>query len=452
MRVEKTSLRRPLTAQLEVTDGCNHMCEHCYNLDSNVINRPNRRVDDSVVLNCADKLIKAGVFSVVVSGGEPLIKKDLTKQIIQKLIDNNIEVHLNTNIVLMDDDFLNFIATKNITVLTSCPSSNPASFTKITRVGKYSLFKQKLLRLIEAKVRVAVNMVVSKTNKHEIWSTAEDLISIGVKAFAATPMGLNVDYPRKDLLLDVEEVKEVIEILISLRERHNIHVDVMEALPKCIFSKEILASDYAFLKRRCQAGRNVISVSCNGDVRPCAHNNDVYGNILLEPIEDIWERMDKWRTNQYVPSDCMGCGYVTRCLGGCRTSSYAYFGKWDSPDIWRQTPLSIVPKKETKLIFKDSDKYIVNKNIVYRKEVEQQYVIYNKEDDRFLMVNESLFSFIRLILDKSTNFECIGDIRNFLCVKEDAEDFQNLMNFLVKNKILRTKTEKLAAEERADQS
>lgn len=162
--------------------------------------------------------------------------------------------------------------------------------------------------------------------------------------------------------------------------------------------------------------------------------------------------MDKWRTNQYVPSDCMGCGYVARCLGGCRTSSYAYYGKWDSPDIWRQTPLSIVPKKETKLIFKDSDKYIVNKNIVYRKEVEQQYVIYNKEDDRFLMVNESLFSFIRLILDKSTNFECIGDIRNFLCVKEDAEDFQNLMNFLVKNKILRIKTEKLAAEERADQS
>ena len=32
MKIEKKYLTAPLTAQLEITDCCNHKCVHCYNL------------------------------------------------------------------------------------------------------------------------------------------------------------------------------------------------------------------------------------------------------------------------------------------------------------------------------------------------------------------------------------------------------------------------------------
>lgn len=435
MRIEKTSLRKPLTAQLEITDQCNHLCEHCYNLDSDVTNRPHRKVDDETVLRCADALIRNEIFSVVVSGGEPLIKKGLTKKVITRFIENNIDVHLNSNIVLIDDDFIDFIAKNNITLLTSCPSSNSESFRKITGQDNYIRFEYNLKKLLSAGIRVAVNMVVTKTNKHEICKTAKDLISLGVRAFAATPMGLNVDYPRKDLLLDISEITEVVDTLVSIHKEFNIHVDIMEALPKCIFSKEVLESDFAFLKRRCQAGRNVISVSCNGDVRPCAHNNDVYGNILQDSIEVIWEKMRKWRENKFVPNKCLGCGYVDRCLGGCRTSAYAYNGEWDAPDFWSRSPLDTLPKKcVDKIHIKESDTYSVNTNIVFRKDGDDLYVVYNKKDDCYLMVNESLFSLIELLLAEGTS--TFGSLMSCLNVSESSKSFQDTMNWLIKNRIL----------------
>ena len=55
MKVEKRYLSLPLTAQLEITDFCNHRCIHCYNLDSTIENRPARKVSDETVLACTQK-------------------------------------------------------------------------------------------------------------------------------------------------------------------------------------------------------------------------------------------------------------------------------------------------------------------------------------------------------------------------------------------------------------
>ena len=437
MKIKKATLKKPLTAQLEITDVCNHRCEHCYNLDSDLRNRPDRKVPDETVIKCAEQLIKSQIFSVVISGGEPLVKKDLTKTVISKFLSNNIEVHLNSNIVLIDDDFIEFLSQNRITLLTSCPSTTASTFNIITRTKNYNIFLNKIKKLLNARVKLSVNMVVSKSNLNEVYSTANDLIELGVRAFAATPMGLNVDYPRKDLLLSIEEVKHLVNILISIEKQFHIHVDIMEALPKCVFGEEILNNDYPFLKRRCQAGRNVISVACNGDVRPCAHNNDVYGNIINEPIELIWERMYDWRANKYIPDSCKNCTYIDRCLGGCRTSSYAYFGDWKAKDIWSMSPLSLPPKyPNNETSFQYDDKISFNKNIVVRKEDESTYVIYNKKDDRYLMVNKELALLIKHILTLKEN-SCMGVIKQLnIKDKKGIDTISEVFKFLIKNRII----------------
>ena len=152
----------PLTAQLEVTDFCNHRCIHCYNLDSEIKNRPVRKVDDDTVLACAQKLIDNQIFSVIVTGGEPLLKKELTKKVIRLLKENNTRVALNSNLTLVDDDFIRFLKEQKVGVLTSCPSGVASSFSRLVGVDNYPVFEGKIKKLFDAGVHFTVNMVVTK--------------------------------------------------------------------------------------------------------------------------------------------------------------------------------------------------------------------------------------------------------------------------------------------------
>ena len=437
MQIEKRYLSLPLTAQLEVTDFCNHRCIHCYNLDSEIKNRPMRQVDDETVLKCAQKLIDNQVFGVIVTGGEPLIKKELTKQVISLLKEHHLRVSLNSNLTLFDDDFIAFLKEKKVGVLTSCPSGLPASFSKLVGVDNYAKFEANLKKLVAAGVRFTVNMVVTKENLHEVRPTAEKMKALGCKSFAATPMGLNVEYPRLDLLLTVEEVRQVIADLLWIGKALGMKVDVLEALPKCVFSKSVLMEKHAFLNRKCQAGRTVVAVSCNGDVRPCAHNPYSYGNLLEEDLRDIWQKMNDWRSAQYVPELCLDCAWLNRCNGGCRTSAKALHGEWSKNDMWCMGKLTVSPpnnesqsvelKQETWLQF--------TPNLQTRKEDEKAWVVYNADDDVFFMVNQTYYDFI-MGLKEQDSFS-FGALCQANHLSPNNPQIQDIITFLIRKKVLK---------------
>ena len=437
MQIEKKYLSLPLTAQLEITDYCNHRCVHCYNLDSEVQNRPSRKVSDETVLACAQKLIDNQIFSVIVTGGEPLIKKELTKKVILLLKENHTKVALNTNLTLADDDFIQFLKEQKVGVLTSCPSGEESSFAKLVGIDNYKLFESKIKKLVDAGVRFTVNMVVTKDNLHEVRLTAEKMKAIGCKSFAATPMGLNVEYPRLDLLLSVADVRKVIADLLWIEENLKMRVDILEALPKCVFPEDVLKSKHSFLNRKCQAGRTVIAVSCNGDVRPCAHNPYSYGNLLKEDLRNIWQQMSEWRSAKYVPEECKDCSWLNRCNGGCRTSAKVYSGDWDKKDMWCTGKLTMpAPRNEQPEIELQPDTQLqIVDNIKIRHEDENAYVIYNVTDDVYCMVNQTFHDFVVSL--QELPITTFGELCCKFDVLPDDKYINDAITFLINKKILK---------------
>lgn len=433
MRIEKRYLSLPLTAQLEVTNFCNHRCIHCYNLDSEVKNRPVRKVDDETVLACAKKLVDNQIFSVIVTGGEPLLKKELTKKVIRLLKENQTRVSLNTNLTLADDDFIDFLKEQKVGVLSSCPSGVANSFTRLVGVNNYSIFETNIKKLVSAGVRFTVNMVVTKDNLNEVRTTAEKMKALGCKSFAATPMGLNVEYPRLDLLLSIDEVRGVVADLLWIEENLKMKVDILEALPKCVFPEEVLKGKHHFLNRKCQAGRTVIAVSCNGDVRPCAHNPYSYGNLFEEDLRDIWQKMSDWRSMQYVPEECRDCIWLNRCNGGCRTSANVFNGDWAKKDMWcTGKPISVPPTHETEEIDLNPDTRLrLAENVRIRQEGENAFLIYNMTDDVFFMVN-SVFCELIMSLQNKGEFS-FGDV----CYDDSPSKTQEVVSFLIDKKTLK---------------
>jgi radical SAM protein with 4Fe4S-binding SPASM domain len=280
-------------------------------------------------------------------------------------------------------------------------------------------------------------MVVTKDNLHEIRLTAEKMKALGCKSFAATPMGLNVEYPRLDLLLSVEEVRKVVADLLWIEENLKMKVDILEALPKCVFQEEILKGKHHFLNRKCQAGRTVIAVSCNGDVRPCAHNPYSYGNLLEEDLRDIWKKMDEWRSTKYIPEECKDCTWLHRCNGGCRTSAKVFNGDWDKKDMWctgkLTSPMSLIKKLEIDL--KPKTQLQLTSDLRVRKEDENAYLVYNVADDVYCMVNQTFYDFIVELQDFAEGtFEELCNKQNLLT---DDGTIKDAISFLINKKILK---------------
>ena len=332
-------LSRPITAQIEITDVCNFRCKHCYLLDS-VEHHVSSTSNSERLMKIAEILCDEGIFNIVLTGGEPLARPDILKRLIVYLTARGINVSVNTNLTLLTDELLDFFKEKNVrNLLISCPSASPSLYEEITNYHNYNRFMANLKKVIDSGVRYSLNMVVSQYNKHNIIETAKALKHIGACKFGATPMSLNPLYPRTDLLLTNDEVRSLAQDLLWIKDNMGMSIDIMEALPKCVFPKEMLKQDLPFLKRRCQAGISIIAVSHSGDVRPCTHNPEVYGNILTDGMDVIWQRMKPWRSTQLIPAKCRACMYFVSCHGGCRTNAKTFFGKWDAEDVWMEDPI-----------------------------------------------------------------------------------------------------------------
>lgn len=436
MNYERKRLSVPLTAQLEITSFCNHRCIHCYNLDSDIENRPNLNVSDEIVLACAQKLIDSRIFGVIITGGEPLIKKELTKKVISLFLKNGVSVNLNSNITLFDDDFIQFLKQLNIGVLTSCPSSNPKSYEKMVGMDNYYTFEATLKKLLQSNINVSVNMVVTKNNLNEIRSTANKMKQLGCRYFAATPMALNMDYPRPDLLLSIDEVHQVIADLLWIEKQLSLNVDILEALPKCVFPSKILTEKHAFLNRSCQAGKTVIAVSCNGDVRPCAHNSNSYGNILKEELKSIWAKMEDWRSDCYIPLVCKECKWLNRCHCGCRTSAYGNSNAWDAKDVWCSEPIATAPLDNNEQIELTAEtKLQINRDYVYRLEYDDIFVVYNTKDDSYFMVNKQFLDFVSYLNHYDTI--SLGTLQKDLDNSDNNQSFNEVLTYLLQKKILK---------------
>ena len=71
----------------------------------------------------------------------------------------------------------------------------------------------------------------------------------------------------------------------------------------------------------CLAGTGQATIDPWGNVRPCNHAPLVCGNLLTQPLEEIWHSatMETWRG--MIPEECRRCEEFEVCRGGCRATA-----------------------------------------------------------------------------------------------------------------------------------
>jgi radical SAM protein with 4Fe4S-binding SPASM domain len=325
------TLSAPIMANWEVTPVCNHNCLHCYNYWRD--NQPDEKLPpnyDNLFNSVTDEIIAHQVFSVSITGGEPLLVFDQICPFIEKLSQNHIDISLNSNLTLLTEKkaaILKEIGVRSI--LVSLPSADAAVNDQITNAaGSFP----RIIRGIKIAQRFGfqlfINMVVSKLNFSQIQQTAAFVHSLGLTHFAATKASDPSNHRGfENHLLSLEEFHIMQEELEKSGREFGLTVNSLEANPICSFGG--IAPEQGF--KFCTAGKTVCTIGSDGSVRPCNRVAIVYGSIT-DGLLPAWESMYEWRSSQWIPSECATCKAKYRCMGGCKADAYNTYQDFSKPD------------------------------------------------------------------------------------------------------------------------
>ncbi|MFH1366492.1 MAG: radical SAM protein [Patescibacteria group bacterium] len=413
LRKEETAMYRtlksPISVQVEMTQQCNSSCLHCYNHWRK--EKSDSRLDTASIKHIVEEFASNGVFDVTITGGEPLLQPQETILMCKLLKEAGLNFTMNSNLRLLSPNPAAELRDAGLkSILTSFVSHDRKRHAQITQnQNSYDQVIRGIQVAKEHGFAVAANMVLSRLNVGDLRETAQFLQTLGVENFCATKMSPPSDLRDvSHLLLSPDEMRESLVTLLEIKEELGINVDILECYPLCLvrdgqrFAK--------FFRRSCVAGVTACTVGSDGAVRPCSHAKHDYGNILLEPLETIWKRMDDWRSGRYIPRTCKDCQHLPACTGGCRIDAYVH------GDISGLDP-SAQPDKKDHVIFPDRPH--AHKGVTYvfppfnsRKENFGR-VIYSKK--ACFPVNESGFKILNDLRFKSFFIDGFnGENRDFL--------------------------------------
>ena len=154
--------------RISLTERCNLRCFYCMPEEGVPLRDKKEFMTSEEVIEFAKTFVDLGVNKIRITGGEPLIKKDIIN-ILTQLAELPVELYLTTNGILIDK-FINVfkrIGLKNINI--SLDSLEEAKFNKISKRQYFTRIMDNIQLAIDADLNIKINVVLMRnTNDNEI--------------------------------------------------------------------------------------------------------------------------------------------------------------------------------------------------------------------------------------------------------------------------------------------
>jgi len=316
----------PLIVHLEVSWDCNHKCVFCYN---------DWRIQESLptypslenVRRMIDVLSTKDVIELVITGGEPTMRKDIC-EILCYASPLFPYVRLNTNGARLNKQLLKVLCSNQIDVLFSLHSASDVLHKEMVGKDDFHIVTSNLKKLLANGVDVSVMFVANKLNLHELLPTAKFLDMMGVKRLSLSRVCYFGD-PRetyKKLRLTRKDIAFLNEQCHQIVKETNLTITLGVALPIC---SGLVPSD-RIRHIVCGAGTTMAAVSPDGRLRICPQFHEGLGSIFEEKAWEYWAHYFTLR--KALPRFCSSCPIARYCSQGCRAVAFYESGSIRATD------------------------------------------------------------------------------------------------------------------------
>ncbi|MCW3050916.1 MAG: radical protein [Chthonomonadales bacterium] len=315
----------PLAVHLEVVAACNLTCTHCF---AGSLPRKERPLTLSEMEALFADMAQMGSFRLGLTGGEPLLRKDLF-DIIDMATDYGLHPCLTTNGLLLTEEIAREFGKRKLVWLNvSLEGASPATNDRVRGSGVFERVVEKL-KLLSEHARFTLAFTIMKTNAEEIEACAEFAASVGASTAVFRPL-----YPVGIAEQHLEELMPTFSqyntALATLVARDGEEVRVIDP-----FSPSLRTETQArtHTNHGCGAANSVCSVSVSGDVNPCSFLGSAFvaNNIRNQPLSTIWREGQTFQEMRRLPG-----GTAETFSGGCRARALAFGGAVNAPDPWVQ--------------------------------------------------------------------------------------------------------------------
>lgn len=323
--------------EIELTLKCNLECSHCYIFSDSTYNLEDA-IDIKDISNLIHDLsnIKTNESRIVLTGGEPFLRKDLLK-IIELIYDNGFTVLINTNSLPIKKSQIERLKKYNNLQICISLDGLKENHEFIRGKGTYEKTIQKIKEIKQSGIKTTINSLCHKDNiddLSELFKFVKDFNLDGINPVPVVLMGrtLNnriIPVPEKEFYKQVFEILKSDPIYKSFLSRTSF-INLVAGLALNIKSKY------------CGTGtRGTFYVSHLGEVFPCPnmrYNEFNLGNIknnsLLNIIKKnpILEKL-KLLNVETINEKCSTCDVRYFCGGFCRGETYGLTKDICSPYI-----------------------------------------------------------------------------------------------------------------------
>ena len=341
----------------ESTIKCNLSCAHCRRLES----------DEAVVTDLStsqgkkliEQLAQLGLGQpmmpiLVFSGGEPLCRDDIF-DLVGYAKSLGIVPALATNGTMINAVMTQKIADSGIVrVAVSLDGATSDVHNKLRQLeGSFEKALEGIGLLHQKGIPFQINVTLTKHNAGQladVYKLAGSLGAAALHIFMLVPVGCGQSLAETDMLSPQQYEEKLLEIChldgagqLQVKVTCGPHYERVTR-EQGLYQSRIKAGqktgpvpgrkNHSGASKGCLAGLGVLFVGHQGNVFPCGYLPVNCGNVLNQPLSDIWynnKDLARMRDSSALEGKCGICGYRQIC-GGCRARAYASTGNYMSAE------------------------------------------------------------------------------------------------------------------------
>jgi radical SAM protein with 4Fe4S-binding SPASM domain len=299
-------MRIPMCGSIDITHRCNLNCAHCYLGDRSGSANIDSQRDTAQWKSLIDEIVEAGCLSLVITGGEPLLRKDF-ETLYRYSRESGLLVTLFTNGTLVTDRTIDLLRElPPFAVEVTLYGATAATYETVTGVrGSYERCIAGIERLISGNIRVRLKTILMTLNSHE-FSAMQDM----AKRYDVEFRSDAAIFPCFDNTLSPVELRVSPEAVVA--KEFSDPETFRQWREHFERSRETFLTGPLY---QCGAGLTTFHVDSSGFLKPCLMVTGLKYDLKKGSFKEGWETViPRIREKRIAPTfECATCEKLSLC-------------------------------------------------------------------------------------------------------------------------------------------